>query len=94
MLAYLLCYGLEIKDKPRKFSLAHCATSRLSWCLEQHGVCRALSYIIQTLSADPAFGNKLTSPIRIPIPSKWSIPGSAADFMVTVRDFRPSARVV
>lgn len=52
---------------------------------EQHGLCRALSYIIQTLSAEPAFGSKLSSQVKIPIPSKWTTPGNAADFMITVR---------
>ncbi|KAL4067524.1 high-temperature-induced dauer-formation protein-domain-containing protein [Scleroderma citrinum] len=66
ILAYLLCYGLEIKDKP-----------------QQHGICRALSYIIQTLSAESAFGSKLSLQIKIPIPSKWATPGTAADFMIT-----------
>ncbi|KAH7915968.1 high-temperature-induced dauer-formation protein-domain-containing protein [Hygrophoropsis aurantiaca] len=65
ILAYLLCYALEIKDKP-----------------QQHGLCRALSYIIQTLSAEPAFGNKLTSPVKIQIPTKWASSGTAADFMI------------
>ncbi|KAG9318395.1 high-temperature-induced dauer-formation protein-domain-containing protein [Chiua virens] len=65
VLAYLLCYGLDIKDKP-----------------QQHGHCRALTYIIQTLSAEPAFGNKLSNPIKVTIP-KWATPGTAADFMIT-----------
>ncbi|KAG2364450.1 high-temperature-induced dauer-formation protein-domain-containing protein [Suillus spraguei] len=70
VLAYLLCYSLEIKDKP-----------------QQHGLCRALSYIIQTLSAESAFGNKLSSPINIQIPTKWvsqgASHGTAGDFMIT-----------
>lgn len=70
ILAYLLCYSLEIKDKP-----------------QQHGLCRALSYIIQTLSAESAFGNKLSSPINIQIPTKWvsqgASHGTAGDFMIT-----------
>ncbi|KAG2146949.1 high-temperature-induced dauer-formation protein-domain-containing protein [Suillus bovinus] len=69
VLAYLLCYSLEIKDKP-----------------QQHGLCRALSYIIQTLSAEPAFGNKLSSQINIQIPTKWASQGAshgtAGDFMI------------
>lgn len=52
--------------------------------LEQHGHCRALTYIIQTLSAEPAFGNKLSAPIKMLIPAKWATPGTAADFMITV----------
>ncbi|EGN94259.1 hypothetical protein SERLA73DRAFT_114402 [Serpula lacrymans var. lacrymans S7.3] len=66
ILAYLLCYSLEIKDKP-----------------QQHGLCRALSYIVQILSAEPAFGNKLSSPVTVQLPAKWNAPGTAADFMVT-----------
>ncbi|KAK0503006.1 high-temperature-induced dauer-formation protein-domain-containing protein [Armillaria luteobubalina] len=65
LIAHLLCYNLEIKDKP-----------------QQHGLCRTLSYIIQTLSAEPAFGNRLASPIRIQVPAKWNVPGTAADFMI------------
>ncbi|KAH9057125.1 high-temperature-induced dauer-formation protein-domain-containing protein [Lactarius deliciosus] len=66
ILVYLLCYFLEIKEKP-----------------EQHGLCRALSYIIQTLSAEPAFGLRLTFPIKSAnIPAKWNVGGAAADFMI------------
>ncbi|KAG7092239.1 hypothetical protein E1B28_008605 [Marasmius oreades] len=65
LIAYLLCYNLEIKDKP-----------------PQHGLCRALSYIMQTLSAEPGFGAKLSNPIKAHIPAKWAVPGSATDFLV------------
>ncbi|GBE82466.1 hypothetical protein SCP_0408500 [Sparassis crispa] len=65
LLAYLLCYGIDIKDKP-----------------QQHGLCRALSYIIQSLSAERAFGAKLSSPVRAQVPQKWSNLGTAADFMI------------
>ncbi|KAJ7098145.1 high-temperature-induced dauer-formation protein-domain-containing protein [Mycena belliarum] len=65
LVAYLLCYALEIKDK------AH-----------QHGLCRALSYIIQTLSAEPSFGLKLTKPVKAQLPAKWNAPGTAADFII------------
>ncbi|KAF8892642.1 high-temperature-induced dauer-formation protein-domain-containing protein [Infundibulicybe gibba] len=65
LVAHLLCYCLEIKDKP-----------------QQHGLCRALSYIIQTLSAETAFGVKLSTPIRIQLPTKWVTSGTAADFMI------------
>ncbi|KAI6111519.1 high-temperature-induced dauer-formation protein-domain-containing protein [Pisolithus croceorrhizus] len=34
------------------------------FCYEQHGLCRSLSYIVQTLSAEPAFGNKLYLPVK------------------------------
>ncbi|KAG6844484.1 hypothetical protein H0H87_006558 [Tephrocybe sp. NHM501043] len=65
LIAYLLCYALEIKDKP-----------------QQHGLCRAISYIIQTLSAEPGFGPKLTKPVKPQLPAKWNAAGTAADFMV------------
>ncbi|EMD38619.1 hypothetical protein CERSUDRAFT_113798 [Gelatoporia subvermispora B] len=66
ILAYMLCYGLEIKDKP-----------------QQHGLCRVISYIIQSLSSERAFGSKLSSPVRVHlIPQKWSSVGTAGDFMV------------
>ncbi|KAK2460561.1 hypothetical protein APHAL10511_007031 [Amanita phalloides] len=61
----LLCYGLEIKDKP-----------------QQHGLCRALSYIIQTLSAESSFGVKLASPLKVQPPTKWSTTGTAGDFLI------------
>jgi hypothetical protein len=51
---------------------------------EQHGLCRAISYIMQTLSADPAFGLKLSNPIKTQLPGKWNSSGTAADFMINV----------
>lgn len=90
ILAYLLCYSLEIKDKPRALSLVLSRRIYINGFLEQHGLCRALSYIIQTLSADPAFGTKLSLPVKIQIPTKWVpqgiLHGTAADFMITVSD--------
>ncbi|KIY51124.1 hypothetical protein FISHEDRAFT_38523 [Fistulina hepatica ATCC 64428] len=65
MVAYLLCYALEIKDRP-----------------EQHGLCRALSYIVQTLSAEPAFGLHLTSPLTASVSTKWQVQGTAGDFLI------------
>ncbi|KAG6829848.1 hypothetical protein H0H92_003291 [Tricholoma furcatifolium] len=65
LIAYLLCYALEIKDKP-----------------QQHGLCRALSYIIQSLSAEPGFGPQLTKPVKPQLPAKWNAAGTASDFMV------------
>ncbi|TFK42932.1 high-temperature-induced dauer-formation protein-domain-containing protein [Crucibulum laeve] len=65
LVAYLLCYCVEVKDKP-----------------QQHGLCRAISYIIQTLSAEPSFGIKLTNPIKAQLPTKWNAPGTAADFLI------------
>ncbi|KDR73482.1 hypothetical protein GALMADRAFT_227930 [Galerina marginata CBS 339.88] len=60
----------------------------LFYCVEikdkpqQHGVCRAISYIIQTLSAERAFGLKLSNPIKVQIPTKWGPVDTAADFMI------------
>lgn len=52
--------------------------------LEQHGLCRALSYIIQTLSAEPIFGPWLIMPIKAQLPLKWNTSGTAGDFMINV----------
>lgn len=87
LVAYLLCYALEIKDKPRTSLTFQRKNLSLSLLLEQHGFCRALSYIIQTLSADPAFGPKLTKPVKAQLPAKWNAVGTAADFMINVRLF-------
>ncbi|TFY71763.1 hypothetical protein EVG20_g1254 [Dentipellis fragilis] len=66
IVVYLLCYCLDIKDKP-----------------QQHGLCRAISYIIQTLSAESAFGLQLTFPVKAAhLPAKWNVGGAAADFMI------------
>ncbi|EKM55702.1 uncharacterized protein PHACADRAFT_256512 [Phanerochaete carnosa HHB-10118-sp] len=65
IIAYLLCYGIEIKDKP-----------------EQHGLCRSISYIIQSLSAERAFGAKLASPIKVQLPPKVTVLGNAGDFLI------------
>lgn len=56
--------------------------------LEQHGLCRALSYIIQTLSAEPTFGLKLSGPVKAQLPVKWNSPGTAGDFMINVCEFQ------
>uniref|UniRef100_A0A8H7Y292 RecA family profile 1 domain-containing protein n=1 Tax=Psilocybe cubensis TaxID=181762 RepID=A0A8H7Y292_PSICU len=65
LIAYLLFYCVEIKDKP-----------------QQHGVCRAISYIVQTLSAESAFGSQLSKPIKAQIPTKWGPVDTIADFMI------------
>ena len=51
---------------------------------EQHGMCRVLSYLIQSLSAERAFGLKLSSPIKAQVPQKYAAMGTAADFMIQV----------
>ncbi|THH33894.1 hypothetical protein EUX98_g324 [Antrodiella citrinella] len=63
--AYILCYGLYIKDKS-----------------EQQGMCRAVSYIVQSLSAEPTFGLKLVSPLKVTVPPKWGTVGNAGDFII------------
>ena len=52
---------------------------------EQHSVCRAISYIIQTLSAEPSFGSRLNHPIGIQLPTKWGPVDTAAEFVIHVR---------
>ena len=47
-------------------------------------MCRVLSYLIQSLSAERAFGQKLSSPIRAQIPQKYTTMGTAGDFMIQV----------
>ncbi|KZV94087.1 hypothetical protein EXIGLDRAFT_528487, partial [Exidia glandulosa HHB12029] len=66
VIAYLLAFSLELKDKP-----------------QNHGLCRAISYIIQSLSAETAFAQCLTSPVKVRIPAKWQVAGTTADFMIT-----------
>ena len=86
VLVYLLCYFLEIKDKPGKNLIKNVPMCANINTTEQHGLCRALSYIIQTLSAEHAFGLQLTFPIKSAhIPAKWNVGGAAADFMINVR---------
>ena len=90
VVAYLLCYGLEVKDKPRKARLpawVFILSSYPSEFIEQQGLCRSLSYIIQTISAEKAFAAKLNAPIKVQVPPKWHIPGTAADFLINVRLF-------
>ncbi|WVQ99152.1 hypothetical protein IAU59_006284 [Kwoniella sp. CBS 9459] len=47
-----------------------------------HGLLRLLSYLLQTLSADQTFAKGLNQTIRLSIPSKWAVQGSAADFLI------------
>ena len=88
VLAHLLCYSLEVKDKPRKAQHnvdGRRVSSNPLRLVEQHGLCRSLSYIIQTLSAEKAFAAKLNTPIKVQVPPKWHVPGTAADFLINVR---------
>lgn len=43
--------------------------------------------MIQTLSAEPGFGLQLSLPVKVQLPAKWNLPGTTADFMVTVGCF-------
>ncbi|PPR04968.1 hypothetical protein CVT24_010426 [Panaeolus cyanescens] len=38
---------------------------------QQHGLCRAISYIVQTLSAEPTFGSSLEHTLHVQLPTKW-----------------------
>ncbi|KAL7413962.1 high-temperature-induced dauer-formation protein-domain-containing protein [Mrakia frigida] len=52
--------------------------------LAHHGLLRMCAYILQTLSADPAFGIAITSsPVSLSLPAKYVVPGTAADFLIT-----------
>lgn len=85
IVAYLLAYFLDIKDKPRKIFCQSYSKRNADIVAEHHGLCRALSYVIQTLSADAAFGRKLSHPVKAQFPVKYTAGGTAADFMVNVR---------
>jgi hypothetical protein len=50
----------------------------------QHGLLRMLSYILQALSSDRAFGPALNEPLRINIPTKWIVAGNTSDFLIVV----------
>ena len=84
IVAYLLTYGLDIKDRPGETFVAHPHETDTKPLKEQHGLCRAISYIIQSLSAEKAFGAKLASPIKAQLPQKTASPGNAADFLINV----------
>ncbi|KAG8742998.1 hypothetical protein FRC10_000568 [Ceratobasidium sp. 414] len=50
---------------------------------QNQGFCRALSYIIQSISSEFALGAKLHLPVRIAVPAKWATAGTMGDFMIT-----------
>ncbi|KAG8684661.1 hypothetical protein FRC09_015245, partial [Ceratobasidium sp. 395] len=50
---------------------------------QSQGFCRALSYIIQSISSEPALGAKLHLPVKIAVPAKWATAGTTGDFMIT-----------
>ncbi|KAH9985576.1 high-temperature-induced dauer-formation protein-domain-containing protein [Russula vinacea] len=52
---------------------------------EQHGFCRALSYIIQTLSAEHAFGLRLTFPLKSHTYLQNGMSAGNSGFLINVR---------
>ena len=83
IIGYILLTCLELKDDPGKFTLLNMCSMMLT-APAQHGLLRLLSYLLQTLSADQAFAQALNKPIRLSVPAKWAVTGSAADFMIVV----------
>ncbi|CAD6567302.1 MAG: hypothetical protein TREMPRED_003499, partial [Tremellales sp. Tagirdzhanova-0007] len=81
IIGYILLTCLELKDDPGKFTLLNMCSMMLT-APAQHGLLRLLSYLLQTLSADQAFAQALNKPIRLSVPAKWAVTGSAADFMI------------
>jgi hypothetical protein len=69
-------------NQVRRLCVAHCHP--YSYLLDQHGLCRAISYIIQSLSAERTFGNKLAAPIKVQLPPKATVVGNAGDFLINV----------
>ena len=49
-----------------------------------HGLLRLLSYVLQTLSADKAFAECLNQSVKLGVPAKWAVAGTAADFLIVV----------
>lgn len=84
IIAHLLLYCVEIKDKPREHHGLSEIMKLPTVTPEQQGVCRAISYILQTLSAERAFGAKMTSSIKVQLPTKWGQMDTAADFIICV----------
>jgi hypothetical protein len=59
-------------------------TGWMGLTVAQHGLLRLLSYLLQTLSADQAFAEALNQPVKVSVPAKWAVQGSAGDFMIVV----------
>lgn len=57
----------------------------------QNGLLRLLSYLLQTLSANEPFGKSLNQTIRITVPARWGVMGSAVDFMIVASPPPPSS---
>lgn len=67
IMVVLLYFCLEYKDTPA-----------------QLGLVKLSAFLLQTLSAERPFGSALNKPLdaRIPLPSKYCVPGTAADFLI------------
>lgn len=85
VVGYLLHYCVEIKDKPRELHAQPHHEAPTDLYPDLHGMCRAISYIIQSLSAEAAFGAKLTDPVKVPVPTSWNGIYNAGDFLIHVR---------
>ena len=84
MVGYLLSYCVEVKDKPRKCSSPEAISHPFIVFSDQHGLCRAISYIIQSLSAEPAFGIKLAEPMKAHLTTQWNGVATGGDFLIHV----------
>ena len=51
---------------------------------DQHGLCRAISYIVQSLSAERSFGAKMVAPLKVQLPPKATIIGTFGDYLINV----------
>jgi hypothetical protein len=85
LIVHLLVYCMELKTKPGAHSLRRCFSGSPDWdCPDDHGVCRAISHIVQAISAEPAMKKTTTSPIRVPVSAKWGPLEVVGDVFVTV----------
>ncbi|EAU88123.2 hypothetical protein CC1G_03795 [Coprinopsis cinerea okayama7 len=91
----LLWKFIELNKKFRDYLLesdksTDLICSLLIYCIEikdkpqQHGLCRAISYILQTLSAEPGWGSKLSAMVhqKSNIPTNWMGVSTFGDFLV------------
>ena len=81
ILVRTLEFYIKVSTLPNIYSLLRLYSPE---ALEQHGLCRVISYIVQSLSAEKAFGAKLSSPIKAQLPPKWNTMGNAGHFLVNV----------
>jgi hypothetical protein len=105
IVAYLACYCLELRNEPSKYQFSNrFAHDYLLFVVstiyqlfinvstEPHGTSRVLAYMIQSITSEPAFGQQVNVPLRLPLPGKWSsngtgtfVGGPAAEFYIYVR---------